>query len=171
MTKLLIDECLSSELATMARERGHVEASHVVWLGKAGWKDWELKPILLDEDWVLVTWNGVDFRGPRDAPGSKGQYAGVELHAGLICLEAPIGMDLDLQREMFAAVLDELDIDGDLTNQVIEALSLSTTATQSRSPATKCLASRPSTSIPIFMLGRFPKRIPKPAARMASCSR
>jgi len=53
MTKLLIDECLSAELALMARERGHHEASHVVWIGKAGWKDWELKQL---------------FRGPRDAP-------------------------------------------------------------------------------------------------------
>ena len=54
MTKLLIDECLSSELALMARQRGHHEASHVVWIGKSGWKDWELKGVLLDEDWVLV---------------------------------------------------------------------------------------------------------------------
>ena len=57
MTKLLIDECLSSELALMARERGHHEASHVVWIGKSGWKDWQLKQILLAEDWVLVTRN------------------------------------------------------------------------------------------------------------------
>jgi hypothetical protein len=65
MTKLLIDECLSAELALMARERGHHQASHVVWIGKAGWKDWELKQLLLDEDWVLVTWNSKDFRGLR----------------------------------------------------------------------------------------------------------
>jgi len=52
----------------MARERGHHEASRVVWIGKASWKDWELKQLLLDEDWVLVTWNSKDFRGPRDAP-------------------------------------------------------------------------------------------------------
>ena len=45
VTKLLIDECLSSELALMARERGHHETSHVVWIGKSGWKDWELKQI------------------------------------------------------------------------------------------------------------------------------
>jgi len=37
MTKLLIDECLSAELASMARERGHHEASHVAWIGQAGW--------------------------------------------------------------------------------------------------------------------------------------
>ena len=97
MTKLLIDECLSAELALMARELGHPEASHVVWIGKAGWKDWELKRFLLDEDWVLVTWNCKDFRGPKHAPGSKGVLADVPLHAGLICIDVPTGMDLELQ--------------------------------------------------------------------------
>ncbi|MGH9342198.1 MAG: DUF5615 family PIN-like protein [Terriglobia bacterium] len=120
MTKLLIDECLSSELALMARQRGHHEASHVVWIGKSGWKDWELKRFLLDGDWVPVTRNSEDFRGPRDAPGSKGQYADVPLHAGLICLNGPVGMDLALQRELFSEVLAELDVDGDLTNQILE---------------------------------------------------
>lgn len=120
MTKLLIDECLSSELALMARERGHHETSHVVWIGKSGWKDWDLKRVLLDEDWVLVTKNSEDFRGPREAPGTKGQYADVVLHAGLICLNGPVGMDLALQRELFSEALDELDADGDLTNQILE---------------------------------------------------
>ena len=120
MTKLLIDECLSSELALMARERGHHEASHVVWIGKSGWKDWKLKQILLAEDWVLVTRNSEDFRGPRDTPGSKGQYSRVLIHAGLVCLNAPAGMDLALQKELFSEVLDELDTDGDLTNQILE---------------------------------------------------
>jgi hypothetical protein len=120
VTKLLIDECLSSELALMARERGHHEASHLVWIGKSGWKDWELKRLLLAEDWVLVTRNSDDFRGPRETPGSKGQYSNVSLHAGLICLNAPVGMDLALQRELFSEVLDELDTDADLTNQILE---------------------------------------------------
>ena len=120
MTKLLIDECLSSELAQMARQRGHHETSHVVWIGKSGWKDWELKRLLLAEDWVLVTRNSDDFRGPRETPGSKGQYSNVSLHAGLICLNAPAGMDLALQRELFSEVLDELDTDADLTNQILE---------------------------------------------------
>jgi hypothetical protein len=71
MTKVLIDECLSPELALMARERGHHEASHVVWIGKAGWKDWELKRVILEQDWVLVTRNSDDFRGPRHAPGTS----------------------------------------------------------------------------------------------------
>jgi hypothetical protein len=120
VTKLLIDECLSSELALMARERGHHEASHVVWIGKSGWKDWELKQILLAEDWVLVTRNSEDFRGPREAPGSKGQYSHVSIHAGLVCMNASAGMDLVLQKELFSEVLDELDTDGDLTNQILE---------------------------------------------------
>ena len=120
MIKLLIDECLSSELALMARQRGHHEASHVVWIGKSGWKDWDLKRVLLDEDWVLVTKNSDDFRGPREAPGTKGQYADVALHAGLVCLNGPVGMDLALQRELFSEVLDELDVDADLTNQILE---------------------------------------------------
>ena len=34
--KLLIDECLSEELAKLARGRGHPESSHVRWIGKAG---------------------------------------------------------------------------------------------------------------------------------------
>jgi hypothetical protein len=120
LTKLLIDECLSAELALMARERGHHEASHVVWTGKSGRKDWELKRFLLEEDWVLVTRNSDDFRGPRETPGSKGQYSDVSIHAGLICLNASAGMDLALQRELFSEVLDELETDSDLTNQILE---------------------------------------------------
>ncbi len=118
--KLLVDECLSEELTKLAQRRGHAEASHIAWLGKRGWKDWELKAVILDSDWTFVTKNSVDFRGPTGAPGSKGQYANVPLHAGLICLNGPLGMDLDLQIEMFEAALDELDRDSNLVNQVLE---------------------------------------------------
>ena len=75
--KFLIDECLSPDLAALARERGFFESSHVTWLGKAGWKDWELKQFILEQDWTFVTRNSTDFRGPSDQPGSKGQYADV----------------------------------------------------------------------------------------------
>jgi len=118
--KLLVDECLSEELTKLARRRGHTEASHVAWIGKRGWKDWELKPFILDGDWTFVTRNSGDFRGSRTAPGSRGQYADVALHAGLLCLNGPVGMDLDLQLELFEIALDELDRDGDLVNQVLE---------------------------------------------------
>ena len=92
--KFLIDECLSPQLANMAIEKGHGETSHVVGM-KKGLEDWELKPIILEGDWTFVTKNSVDFRGPKDKPGTKGQYADVAIHAGLICLNGPPGMDLD----------------------------------------------------------------------------
>ena len=33
-----------------------------------------------------MTRNSVDFRGPAEQPGSKGQYADVSIHAGLVCI-------------------------------------------------------------------------------------
>lgn len=119
--KLLVDECLSPELTKMARDRGHGESSHVTWLGKSGIKDWELMTIVLDGNWTLVTKNSYDFRGSVDTPGSKGEYKRAELHAGLVCLNGPPGMDLQMQIDLFAAVLDEIDSDGDLVNKVLEA--------------------------------------------------
>ena len=104
----------------MAQERGHSEASHVTWIGKGGKKDWQLKMVIIDGDWTFVTKNSIDFRGPTDAPGSKGEYADIAIHAGLICLNGPVGMDLRLQSEMFEVVLDELDQDSDLVNQVLK---------------------------------------------------
>ncbi len=92
----------------------------MVWLGQAGLKDWQLKPLILDDDWTFVTKNSVDFRGPADTPGAKGQYAGVAIHAGLVCLNGPPGMDLEMQIELFEQALDELQADADLVNQVIE---------------------------------------------------
>jgi hypothetical protein len=118
--KFLVDECLSPELTLRARARGHGESSHVVWLGRSGLKDWQLKPLILDGDWTFVTKNSADFRGPDAAPGSKGQYADVAIHAGLVCLNGPPGIDLDVQLELFECALDELASDGDLVNQVIE---------------------------------------------------
>ncbi len=85
----------------------------------AGRKDWELIKHILEEDWTFVTRNAVDFRGPASAPGGKGQYAGTELHAGLICLDGPEGTDLAQQLELFACAFEEIG-DGDLVNQVLE---------------------------------------------------
>jgi hypothetical protein len=94
--RLLIDECLSPELAKLAQSRGHDGSSHVVWLKKGGWKDWSLKTFILGGDWTFVTKNSIDFRGPASRPGSKGQYADVAIHAGLICLNGPERMTLNI---------------------------------------------------------------------------
>ena len=118
--KLFIDECLSNELTRMAIDRGHVESSSVTWRGLSGTKDWDLIPILVDGDYTLVTRNSIDFRGRADAPGAKGLYKDVEIHAGLICLNGPVGMDLDLQIELFGIALDEIDRLGDLVNTGLE---------------------------------------------------
>jgi hypothetical protein len=84
-----------------------------------GRKDWSLKPFILDGDWTFVTTNAVDFRGPASEPGSRGQYAEVAIHAGLICPSGFGGMDLDDQHALFEIALDEIG-DGDLVNQVFE---------------------------------------------------
>lgn len=118
--KLLVDECLSPELVKLAHEKGYGQSSHVVWMNRGGSKDWELKRFVLEGDWTFVTRNAFDFRGPADDPGSKGQYAGVALHAGLICLNGPPGMDLEMQIELFDEALDELARSSDLVNQVLE---------------------------------------------------
>ena len=121
--KLLIDECLSPELARQAVARGYGQSTHVNWQGKSGWKDWELKGFILAGDWTFVTRNSVDFRGPADHPGTKGQYADVALHAGLICINGPAGMDAALQSELFAFALDEVGEAGqgsELVNEVLE---------------------------------------------------
>ncbi len=120
--RLLVDECLSEELTKLARRRGHAEASHVRWIGKGGAKDWDLMPVILEGDWTFVTRNAVDFRGLADAPGKRGEYARIDLHAGLICLTGPVGMDLDMQLELFEVALDDIDAHPDLINQLLEVV-------------------------------------------------
>jgi predicted nuclease of predicted toxin-antitoxin system len=117
VSKFLIDECLSPALALLAREQGFVESSHVTWLGKSGWKDWELRAFILEQDWTFVTRNSVDFRGPADQPGSHGQYADVLLHAGLVCINGPDRMTAEIETELFAVVLEAIG-----TTEIVNAL-------------------------------------------------
>ena len=119
MQKILIDENLSPSLESLAHERGF-QCSHVNYLGKGGQKDWHLKSTIIDGNWTFVTNNSIDFRGPANKPGSTGEYADVRLHAGLVCINAPFGLNLDLQRQIFNLILDEFVENGDLTNQVLE---------------------------------------------------
>ena len=119
MQKILIDENLSPSLAADAQQKGFL-CSHVNHLGKTGTKDWELKRIILEGDWTFVTNNGTDFRGPANEPGSSGEYADVRLHAGLVCIDAPFGLNLDFQRQIFGLVLEPRRPCEDLTNQVLQ---------------------------------------------------
>jgi hypothetical protein len=117
---ILIDACLSAKLALRARERGHADATHLRWIGKGDWKDHSLRDVIVDGGFLFVTLNSVDFRGRDDPPGSGGIHSEIELHAGLICLNAPGGMDLNTQLELFDVALMELDENPDLYNMVLE---------------------------------------------------
>jgi hypothetical protein len=119
LQNILIDENLSPSLASMAHERGF-HCSHVNHLGKTGQKDWELKQTIIEGDWTFVTNNSVDFRGSADKPGSAGEYADVRLHAGLVCINAPAGLNLHSQRQLFKMILDDMKENGGLINQVLE---------------------------------------------------
>ena len=73
--KYLIDECLSPQLARMARDRGYPDSTHVSWLGLAGEPDWTIARLAVDNGYVFVTLNAVDFRP---------LYGRENIHAGLI---------------------------------------------------------------------------------------
>jgi hypothetical protein len=105
----------------LARDRGYHDSFHVTWLGKAGWKDWQLRDLIIEQDWTFVTRNSVDFRGPANQPGSEGQYANVPIHAGLICINGTGRMTGEVEIELFTAVLDQIGAAEYLVNEVIEA--------------------------------------------------
>ncbi len=109
--KFLIDECLSPDLAKLARERGYPESSHVRWLGLAGAKDHVVTRRAVDDGYVLVTHNTADFRG---------LYGREEVHVGLVAFNtAPGLMSLDFQLRLFLLALSELG--GEETwNEVLE---------------------------------------------------
>lgn len=104
----LIDECLHLSLVGLAEARGH-EATHVCWRGLAGTQDRNLMPIIIDGYFTFVTNNTQDFLR---------LFAQEEAHAGLVVLLPNV--EPALQRELFAAVLNELGDPGDLFNQAIK---------------------------------------------------
>ena len=104
MQKLLIDENLSPSLELLAHERGFV-CSHVNHLGKTGQKDSEMRATILDGDPTCVKNSSNDFQvGPCGRQGSAGEYAHVGLHAGLVCINAPGGLNLALQKQLFMLI-------------------------------------------------------------------
>lgn len=60
MIRLLIDECLSTALVGLARDRAYL-ADHVTHLGLSGRKDWNLIPVIGADDYLFVTNNRSDF--------------------------------------------------------------------------------------------------------------
>jgi hypothetical protein len=82
--KFLIDECLSPRLASRAVAAGYAGSSRVVWLDRRGAQDWELKQIIIDEDWSFVTRNSVDFHGPTDRIRASGHYSDMAIQNSLM---------------------------------------------------------------------------------------
>ena len=122
MLKFLIDECLSEELVSLARNAGYRESSHVRRLGKGGFKDWQLMPVVLEGDWTLVTNNSYDFRGDPAKPGTKGFHSKEPIHAGLVCLNfAEKVKGLHIQEVAFDAALVFIGGNGlNLINRCVE---------------------------------------------------
>jgi predicted nuclease of predicted toxin-antitoxin system len=106
--RFLIDECLSIDLVSIANQAGY-EARHVVHVGKAGWKDWNVVQHASAGDFVLVTNNASDFRR---------LYARQPLHAGLVIIIPNVGRVM--QRRLFRGALDELALIGEPINRVLE---------------------------------------------------
>ena len=98
--KLLIDECLSPELATDARTNGFFESVHVTWLGLGSKADWLIVQRAVEDGYVLVTNNTTDFK----------RLVGREaIHPGLVCLNvAHKVMGLAVQKRVFSLDLDHL---------------------------------------------------------------
>jgi predicted nuclease of predicted toxin-antitoxin system len=106
--KFLIDECLHTTLVAVAQDHGH-ECFHVNWIGLSGEADWDLMPRIVEENFKFVTNNARDFRR---------LYANEELHPGLVIIVPQVVPAL--QRELFEAVLADLEPNEDLLNEVIE---------------------------------------------------
>lgn len=109
--KFLIDECLSPELATDARNRGFPGSTHVTWLGLGSREDWSIVRRAVDEGYVLVTNDAADF---------KRLVGREEIHAGLVCLNVALEvMSLPVQRRLFGFALDQLGQE-EPVNEVLE---------------------------------------------------
>ena len=119
--RFLIDECLTVELPGLAWARGF-QGSHLRELGLLRLKDSQLAPVIFGGDWCFVTNNARDFRGAGTASGRPGLYAGVGLHAGLVCIQGPAaGLAKLEQKEAFAVALDQIELlGGDATNLLVE---------------------------------------------------
>jgi len=104
--RFLVDECLSVSLVALAKERG-IAADHVGWLGKAGWQDHNLVPLVLENDYIFVTNNRRHFLR---------EYAKLELHNGLVVIVPAVERLFESALDAFANVKDGF------VNKIVEIL-------------------------------------------------
>ena len=121
--KFLIDENLSPDLADLVDDAVH-QCVPVKYRNLDGKDDDEIMEKVLAEDWTLVTNNSKHF---QPLPGRKSmgrRYQGVELHAGLICLNTPPnmpkGIGREIQKTYFRAAIQNIPGDPpDMTNKIM----------------------------------------------------
>jgi predicted nuclease of predicted toxin-antitoxin system len=106
--KFLIDECLTVELVEEAHAAAF-EAYHIVQVGKAGWKDWNIASFAEQQDLTIVTNNAADFLKI---------YSRRQVHPGLVIIIPSV--PVKIQRELFRVALDAIGNVTDLVNKVLE---------------------------------------------------
>jgi predicted nuclease of predicted toxin-antitoxin system len=111
--RLFIDECLSPRLAERLNETGEHDAIHPLHFGRRGERDDTILARCIEEDRVIVTENGEDFRE---------LVARADIHPGLIVMpvlprEETYGLLL-VALEFLAAKGDPMDV---MVNHVLEA--------------------------------------------------
>lgn len=127
--KYLIDECLSPDLAALARNQGHPESTHVSWLGLSGLPDHVIARRAVDDGYVLVTHNTIDFRALYGREG---------LHVGLVAFNTPPKtMSLGLQKRLFLQALIEIGEEETYNFALELTVSLDGTVTVDRYPLPK----------------------------------
>ena len=106
--RFLVDECLHTSLTQVANNAGH-EAHHVNWRGWSGFKDHQLREVILREEFVFVTNNARDF---RKLMGES------EMHAGLIVIVP--NATPTMQRDLFERALGEVAGLLNMINRVVD---------------------------------------------------
>ena len=109
--KFLIDERLSPSLATLEREAGYPESTHVTWIGLKSRQDWALVRRAVAEGYVLVTQDRTDFTSLMERE---------HRHPGLVCMNVAHGMmSLGVQQTLFEHALTRM-ADAPLAGQIVE---------------------------------------------------
>lgn len=108
LPRFIIDENLSVLLPKTAHDRGF-EATHVNHRGLHQAKDWEILRVIVEEDWVLVTNNAIEFRG---------RFQRLMVHPGVIFLLPAIARAGQI--ELFSAALDVIERVPDMVNMALD---------------------------------------------------
>lgn len=106
--RFLVDENLSVLLPKAAQAR-NFEATHVNHRGLHQAKDWEILRIVIEEEWVLVTNNAIEFRG---------RYRKLDVHPGVVFLLP--AFPRAQQMELFAVALDAIEESPDMSNTALD---------------------------------------------------